>query len=159
MAFYFPIRIWYVFSCLVIIFDEPPRCREVQLKHESKHLIMEAYRDRASSQAGTREEPRPQTRSPVACQGQSWEFKNDIFIHTRKTKQNLRIHTHSIIHSNPREKHRIPSTDPHSWVNNYDCEKVTVSIADPWHNATHCNIPQGTAVYINSLSTFWHPEM
>jgi len=57
--------------CMVIIFDEPPRYREVQSKHESKHLIMEAYRDRASSQAGTREETRPQTRSAVARQGQS----------------------------------------------------------------------------------------
>jgi len=58
--------------CVVIIFDEPPRYWEVQSKHESKHPIMEAYRDRASSQAGTREETRPRTRSAVARQGQSW---------------------------------------------------------------------------------------
>ena len=57
--------------CVVIIFDEPPRYQEVQSKHESKHLIMEAYRDRASSQTGTREETRPRTRSVVARQGQS----------------------------------------------------------------------------------------
>ena len=35
--------------CVVIIFDEAPRYREVQSKHESKHPIMETYRDRASS--------------------------------------------------------------------------------------------------------------
>ena len=35
--------------CVVIIFDEAPRYTEVQSKHESKHLIMETYRDRASS--------------------------------------------------------------------------------------------------------------
>jgi len=57
--------------CVVIIFDEAPRYRQVQSKHESKHLIMEAYRDRASSQAQTREETRPRTRSAVARQGQS----------------------------------------------------------------------------------------
>ena len=44
--------------CVVIIFDEAPRYREIQSKHESKHLIMEAYRDRASSQAETRD-PKP----------------------------------------------------------------------------------------------------
>ena len=42
--------------CVVIIFDEAPRYREVQSKPESKHPIMKAYRDRASSQAETREE-------------------------------------------------------------------------------------------------------
>ena len=52
--------------CVVNIFDEPPPYREVQSKYENKHLIMEAYRDRANSQAGTREETRPQTRSAVA---------------------------------------------------------------------------------------------
>ena len=57
--------------CVVIIFDEAPRYRQVQSKHESKHLIMEAYRDRASSQAQTREETRPRTRSAVARQGRS----------------------------------------------------------------------------------------
>ena len=57
--------------CVVIIFDEDPRYREVQSKHESKHLIMKAYRDRASSQAETREETRPRTSSAVARQGQS----------------------------------------------------------------------------------------
>jgi len=35
--------------CVVIIFDEAPRYREVQSKHESKHPIMETYRARASS--------------------------------------------------------------------------------------------------------------
>ena len=39
--------------CVVIICDEPPRCREVQSKYESKHPIMETYRDRASSQVET----------------------------------------------------------------------------------------------------------
>ena len=53
--------------CVVVIFDEA----QVQLKHESKHLIMEPYRDRASSQAETREETRPRTRSAAARQGQS----------------------------------------------------------------------------------------
>jgi len=52
-------------SCVVIIFDEAPRYREVQSKLESKHLIMKAYRDRASSHAETREETRPQQRSDV----------------------------------------------------------------------------------------------
>jgi len=42
--------------CVVIIFDEAPRYREVWSKHESKNPIMEAYRDRASSQAETRGE-------------------------------------------------------------------------------------------------------
>jgi len=36
--------------CVVIIFDEAPRYQEVQSKPESKHLIMKAYRDRASTQ-------------------------------------------------------------------------------------------------------------
>jgi len=57
--------------CVVIIFNEAPRYREVQLKPESKHLIMTAYQDRTSSQAETREETRPRTRSAVACQGWS----------------------------------------------------------------------------------------
>ena len=35
--------------CVVIIFNEAPRYREVQSKPESKHLIIKAYRDRASS--------------------------------------------------------------------------------------------------------------
>ena len=35
--------------CVVIIFDEAPRYREVQSKYESKHPIMETYRDRSSS--------------------------------------------------------------------------------------------------------------
>ena len=39
--------------CVVIIFDEAPRYREVQSKYESKHPIMETYRDRASSQVET----------------------------------------------------------------------------------------------------------
>jgi len=39
--------------CVVIIFDEAPRYREVQSKPENKHLIMKAYRDRASSQKET----------------------------------------------------------------------------------------------------------
>jgi len=51
---------------VVIIFDEPPRYREVQSKPESKHPMMKAYRDRASSRAETREETRPRTRSAVA---------------------------------------------------------------------------------------------
>jgi len=38
--------------CVVIIFDEAPRYREVRSKHESKHPIMKAYRDRASRDAG-----------------------------------------------------------------------------------------------------------
>jgi len=42
--------------CVVIIFDEAPRYQEVQSKPESKHPIMKAYRDRARSQAETREE-------------------------------------------------------------------------------------------------------
>ena len=45
--------------CVVIIFDEAPRYREVQSKPKSKHLTMKAYRDRASSQAETRGETRP----------------------------------------------------------------------------------------------------
>ena len=44
--------------CVVIIFDEAPRYREVQSKPESKHPIMEACRDRASSQAEMRGETR-----------------------------------------------------------------------------------------------------
>jgi len=39
--------------CVVIIFDEAPRYRKVQSKYESKHPIMETYRDRASSQVET----------------------------------------------------------------------------------------------------------
>jgi len=58
-------------SCVVIIFDEAPRYREVQPKLESKHLIMKAYRDGASCQTETREQTRPRTRSAVARQGQS----------------------------------------------------------------------------------------
>ena len=52
--------------CVVIIFDEASRYREVWSKHESKHPIMEAYRDRASSRTETRGETRPRTRSAVA---------------------------------------------------------------------------------------------
>jgi len=55
--------------CVVIIFDEAPRYREVQSKYERKHLIMEAYRDRANSQVETRGGTRPRTRSAVARQG------------------------------------------------------------------------------------------
>jgi len=58
--------------CVVIIFDEAPRYREVQSKPESKHLIMKAYRDKASGQAETREETRPRTISAVARQGRLW---------------------------------------------------------------------------------------
>jgi len=58
--------------CVVIIFDEAPRYREVQSKPESKHLIMKVYQDRASSQAETREETRSRTRSAVARQRRSW---------------------------------------------------------------------------------------
>jgi len=54
---------------VVIIFDEAPRYREVQSKPKGKHPIMKAYRDRARSQAETREETRPRTRSPVARGG------------------------------------------------------------------------------------------
>jgi len=57
--------------CVVIIFDEAPRYREVQSKRESKHPIMEAYQDRANSQVETRGGTRPQTRSTVARQGHS----------------------------------------------------------------------------------------
>jgi len=57
--------------CVVIIFDEAPRYQEVQSKHESRHPIMEAYRDRVSSKAETRGETRPRTRSAVARRGQS----------------------------------------------------------------------------------------
>ena len=39
--------------CMVIIFDEAPRYREVQSKYESKHPIMETYRERVSSQVET----------------------------------------------------------------------------------------------------------
>jgi len=39
--------------CVVIIFDEAPRYREVQSKYESKNPIRETYRDRASSQVET----------------------------------------------------------------------------------------------------------
>jgi len=58
--------------CVVIIFDEAPRYREVQSKPKSKHPIIKAYRDRSRSQAETREETRPRTRSAVARQGWSW---------------------------------------------------------------------------------------
>jgi len=57
--------------CVVIIFDEAPRYREVQSKPESKHPRMTAYRDRASSPAETRAETSPRPRSAVARQGQS----------------------------------------------------------------------------------------
>jgi len=57
--------------CVVIIFDKAPRYREVQSKPESKHPIMKAYRDRASSQAEMREETRPRTRFAVVRQGRS----------------------------------------------------------------------------------------
>ena len=56
--------------CVVIIFDEVPRYREVQSKPESKHPRMAVYRDRASGPAETRAETRPRTRSAVARQGQ-----------------------------------------------------------------------------------------
>jgi len=39
--------------CVVIIFDEAPRYREVQSKYENKHPIMETYRDIPSSQVET----------------------------------------------------------------------------------------------------------
>jgi len=58
--------------CVVIIFDEAPRYREVQSKPESKHPRMTASRDRTSSQTETREETLPRTRSAVARQGRSW---------------------------------------------------------------------------------------
>jgi len=54
--------------CVVIIFDKAPRYREVQSKHESKHPIMEAYRERASSQIETRGGTCPRTRSVIARQ-------------------------------------------------------------------------------------------
>jgi len=57
--------------CVVIIFDEAPRYREVQSKPESKYPRMTASRDRASSQAETLEETHPRTRSAVARQGRS----------------------------------------------------------------------------------------
>jgi len=57
--------------CVVLIFNEAPRYQEVQSKPESKHPIMKAYQDRASSQTETREETRPRTRFAVARQGQS----------------------------------------------------------------------------------------
>jgi len=56
--------------CVVIIFNEPPRYREVQ-SNESKHPRMAESRDRASRQAETREETRPRTRSAVARQDRS----------------------------------------------------------------------------------------
>jgi len=58
--------------CVVIIFNEAPRYRQVQSKPKSKHLIMKAYRDKVSSQAEKREETRPRTRSAVARQGLLW---------------------------------------------------------------------------------------
>jgi len=58
--------------CVVIIFDEAPRYREVQSKPKRKHLIMKAYQDRASSPAETREETRPRSRSVVARQRRLW---------------------------------------------------------------------------------------
>ena len=39
--------------CVVIIFDEAPRYREVQPKYNSKHPIMETHRARASNQVDT----------------------------------------------------------------------------------------------------------
>jgi len=57
--------------CVVIIFNEAPRYREVQSKSESKHLIVKAYRDRASSQTETWEETRPRTRFAASRQGWS----------------------------------------------------------------------------------------
>ena len=42
--------------CVVIIFNEAPRYREVQSKPKSKHPRMTAYRDRASSPTETRAE-------------------------------------------------------------------------------------------------------
>jgi len=55
--------------CVVIIFDEAPRYWEVQSKPESKHPIVKVYRDRASSQAATREETRSRTRSVLRAKG------------------------------------------------------------------------------------------
>jgi hypothetical protein len=55
--------------CVVIIFDEAPQYWEVQLKPESKHPIMKAYRDRASSQEAKREEKRPRTRYVLRTKG------------------------------------------------------------------------------------------
>ena len=63
--------------CVVIIFDEAPRYREVQSKLKSKHPIIKAYRDRASSQTETREETRPRTRSAVAKGGHD-KFPKEI---------------------------------------------------------------------------------
>jgi len=57
--------------CVVIIFNEAPRYREVQSKPGSKHPMMTACRDRVNSQTETREETRPRTRSAVARQGRS----------------------------------------------------------------------------------------
>jgi len=56
--------------CVVIIFDEAPRYREVQSKSESKHLRMTVYQDslRASGPTEMRVETRPRTRSVVARQ-------------------------------------------------------------------------------------------
>jgi len=56
--------------CVVIIFDEAPLYREVQLKPESKQPRMTVHRDRASGPAWTRAETRPRTRSVVARKGQ-----------------------------------------------------------------------------------------
>ena len=57
--------------CVVIIFDEAPRYREIQSKPERKHLMMEAYRERARRHAERREKTRPRTRSAIARQGRS----------------------------------------------------------------------------------------
>jgi len=67
-------------SCVVIIFDEAPRYREVQSKSEDKQPRMTIPRDKGGSPAAMREEThlhrtfvletRARTRSPVARQGQ-----------------------------------------------------------------------------------------
>jgi len=57
--------------CVVIIFDEAPRYREVQSKPGITHPRMTASRDRASRQAKTREKTRLRTTSAVARQGRS----------------------------------------------------------------------------------------
>ena len=52
--------------CVVIIFDEAPRYREVQSKPEIKHLRMTVIGDRASGPAQTQAETNPRTRYAVA---------------------------------------------------------------------------------------------
>jgi len=52
--------------CVVIIFDNAPRYREVQLKPQIKHPRMTVIRDRASGPAETRAETHPRTRSAIA---------------------------------------------------------------------------------------------